>query len=182
MASGAAGRREWKTPGGSLARNSLLEAQSNMTQSDRLITLYHGTSSKRGSRICGNGVSAKQGFKGAHCVYLAEDIPTARFFAVEKASDAVAKQIEMGNGDMAPSNICVIEFSIPSDLAAELQIEERSRSPLGVHSGMAFADISDGSGYERVLDGEERIAAFNAALIDGRIKHRRLRFDKVSRA
>lgn len=153
-------------------------APQSTTKDLLLITLYHGTSSKRGSRICGNERSIRQGFKFSlnDCVYFAEDIPTAKFFASEKASDAAATQIESGNPDMLPKNICIIEFKIPKELSITLEVSDADRLPLGQHTGMAFPDIANGGGFERILIGEVNVKKFNEAFIDGHIQHRRLKY------
>lgn len=79
---------------------------------------------------------------------------------------------------MVPKNICVIEFDIPAELAVALGIADGDRLPIGEHSGMAFPDIDNGSGFERILIGPERIEEFNRAFSEGRIQHRRLRFGR----
>lgn len=142
--------------------------------------LYHGTSSKRGSKICGNNLHSREGFRvtGYDCVFFAEDIETAKFFAIEKAGDAVATALNNGNPAMLPKNICVIEFHLTPEIAAALGLADQHRKVLGEHTGMAFPDIHGGTGFERILEGINNINAFNQAFVGGNIEHRRLRFDR----
>lgn len=133
-----------------------------------MITLYHGTSSKRGSKICGNEIHSREGFRASNeCVFFAEDVETAKFFAVEKAGDAAATAVNTGNGQMLPRNVCVIEFKLPPELATALLLADDGRTVLGEATGMAFPDIEGGTGFERCLVGVEKIAAFNQAFQEG---------------
>lgn len=145
-----------------------------------MITLFHGTSSKRGSKICGNDRYKREGFRVSDCnsFFFAEDIETAKFFAIEKAGDAAAMALNNGNPEMVPKNICVIEFLISPEIAGELGLAVQHRKVLGEHTGMAFPDIHGGTGFERVLEGIDKVSAFNQAFSEGKIQHRRLRFDR----
>jgi hypothetical protein len=145
-----------------------------------LLTLFHGTSSKRGSKICGNDVNPREGFRTStyDCVFFAEDVETAKYFAIEKAGDAAATALNNGNPGMLPKNICVIEFKLSVELASELGLSDQRRRVLGEHTGMAFPDVHGGTGFERILEGIEKISAFNTAFAKGEVQHRRLRFDR----
>lgn len=145
-----------------------------------MITLYHGTSSKRASKIVGNDKHVQQGFKvqDYDCIFLAEDLATARFFAAERVVEAEAYAMNMNNLETPPKNISVIEFQIPIEVATELGLSDADRKPLGVFTGMAFPDIAQGSGFERILESNQRIAKFNELLASKIIQHRRLRFDR----
>lgn len=142
-----------------------------------MIILYHGTSSKRASKIVGNNISQQQGFKitDRDSIFLAEDLHTARFFATEKVLDAISEAVNTGNPD-SPKYVTVIEFAIPTSVANELEIADCHRKLLGEFTDMTFPDIFDGTGFERILIGESNISAFNKSLACGDIKYKRLKF------
>ena len=145
-----------------------------------MLKLFHGTSSKRASKIVGNDSHTQEGFRTGdqECVFLAEDAPTARFFASQRTSDESALQHEMGNPDMAPKNLTVIEFTMSLEVANELGLSTDDRRLLGEFSGMPFPDLANSTGHERILVGNQKIAAFNAKLASGEISARR---EKVQR-
>ncbi len=63
-----------------------------------------------------------------------------------------------------------MEFRIPKQLANELGLLKRK--PIGSTEGLPFVDIFGGSGFERILSGQN-IQKFNEALKQGRISVRR---------
>lgn len=112
------------------------------------------------------------------CIFFAEDINTARFFATEKLADATAFAVNARNLETPPKNMSVIEFKIPLQVAINLEISDGHRRLLGEYTGMVFPDIAYGTGFERILIGSERIIAFNGLLASKEISQRRLRFDR----
>ncbi len=142
-----------------------------------MIKLFHGTTSKRASKIVGNDSHAQEGFRlgTQDVVFFAEDGPTAEFFAGQRTSDESALQHDAGNGHMAPKNLTVIEFTVPLELANALGLSHTERRLLGEFSGMPFPDLANSTGYERMLVSNEKISEFNAKLASGEISARRRR-------
>jgi hypothetical protein len=145
-----------------------------------MVRLYHGTSSKRASKIVGNVKYQQEGFKydKYDCVFFAEELETAKFFGGEKALDAAATAHATGNEGFTPKRYTVIEFTMTDDVAEGLRISEGYRKPLGEYTGMSFPDIFGGTGHERILAGVELIVEFNRLLSGGKITARRLAFGR----
>jgi RHS repeat-associated protein len=125
------------------------------------VTLYHGTSSSRSSKIVGNSLKPKRGFRGD--TFFAEDFVTAEWFANESV-------VKYGYGQTLPKSFSVIEFRIPAKLAADLGLLKRSI--IGQATELRFVDIAGSSGFERILT-SKNLARFNNALRKGEILVRR---------
>jgi len=69
----------------------------------------------------------------------------------------------------------VIKFQIPASLAEDLGL--RAQYTLGEFRGAVPLDIPGGSGFERILMGDN-VGLFNDALSDGIIQTTRLRVGK----
>ncbi|HUB68501.1 MAG TPA: RHS repeat-associated core domain-containing protein [Candidatus Methylacidiphilales bacterium] len=117
------------------------------------VTIYHGTTSNAASKILSGGF--RPGADGA--VFFGEDFSTAQHFGLE----AIAE-----NG---ASSGKVLSFQVPADLADQLGLT--SRNVLGEFRGAPTIDIPNGSGFERILQGNN-IDAFNQALRSGQITTR----------
>lgn len=122
------------------------------------LIVYHGTTSNRASKI------VKQGFRprGNHRdVFFAEDLETAKYFALDKAGDTGARQIT------------VIRMEIPRALAEELGLTQRHL--MGARTGLIVPDVP-GSRMERILE-SFRIPQFNELLKSREIEVTRLHWD-----
>jgi hypothetical protein len=115
------------------------------------VQLYHGTSSARASRILTRGL--RPGYDDA--VFFAEEFETAAHFAREGAQGRTT----------------VMRFTIERNLADELGLMDRAL--LGEARGLRWVDIQGGTGFERILMGDN-IRLFNEALENGAITVQRL--------
>jgi hypothetical protein len=145
-----------------------------------MIRIYHGTTSKKASKIVGNEIHKREGFRAGPDgrVYFAEDVATARFFATGRAAEAdvVAAQFENPNGK--PKFITVVELEIEDELASEFGLGHEDRLPLGEATGQHFPDVAGGSGFERMISHEEDLQNLNAAMASGKISVRRLKYPR----
>ncbi len=140
--------------------------------SGRPVTLWHGTTSNRASRILGSADNAAaassfayeaEGFRGV-TVYFAEDSDAARYFAYERL--ALTRP-----GETPPSSLTVIKFSIPEELASRFGLLERY--PITGELG-ALRPVDIGTGYESRLF-SAFVVDFNEALQTRRIVVERFR-------
>jgi len=140
--------------------------QTQVTVQGNSVTLYHGTSSNRASKIVGNQFYETQGFK-KQPVFFAEDYPTAEYFAYEKMAARDVPNI--------PKSATVIEFKLSESLANDVGLGANNRRIIGQDNYLPFPDIPGGSGYERITLNSSDLEKFNNALKSGNIQVRRLK-------
>jgi RHS repeat-associated protein len=128
---------------------------------DDFITLYHGTTSNRASKIVGSQYQKARGFRPTGgSVFFAEDMATARHYA------------DVARTSTGASSATIMELKIPRSLAEETGL--MNRSVIGADLGLPFEDIPGGTGFERVLP-KDQLQIFNQALLGGTVETRRLR-------
>jgi hypothetical protein len=127
------------------------------TCGDEFVTLFHGSSSNRASKI------VKRGFR-ENATFFAEDLSTAAHFA--KYDAGALRQV-----GMAPKSFTVIEFKMRRSVYESLMM---NRGPIGEDLGLAFTDIAGGTGFERILSASG-VRSFNELMKSGAIATRRLR-------
>ncbi len=81
-----------------------------------VVTLFHGTSSNRASKIIGNELCNAGGFRSE--AFLAEDFATAEHFAVASLRDYLP-------GQTPPKSFTVLAFRVPRELADNLGLLNR---------------------------------------------------------
>jgi hypothetical protein len=131
--------------------------------SDDLVTVFHGTTSNRASKITGSAFYDARGFRPGvdSAVYFAEDFATAHHFALEAAASTGAKRAT------------VLKLTMPRSVAGQSGL--LYRRPLGQYRGAPQIDIPGGTGHERVLSGRGSIDLFNASMEQGVVGVQRLR-------
>jgi hypothetical protein len=148
------------------AVDNTLGVLNKTTRKDEFVTLYHGTTSNRASKIVGNLFYETQGFKKTP-TFLAEDFNTAEYFGITKLADSTSPN--------QAKSVSVIEFKIPKQLATELGIGSENRRIIGALEDLFTPDIAGGTGYERVLNSVTNLQVFNQALKTKTISVRRMR-------